>query len=119
MRGRCRVDFTVDVNWEGCWHSKNPAKEGEDELVLSGSGNKAEKGSHNPHMRFINAAAVASLTVDLVVPLKYFGLSQSDWPPSLFLSPPRSFGLLKLPHHPNLPSGPFSSCGKSSDHMTT
>ena len=35
-------------------------------MVLSGSGNKAaEEGSHNPHMRFINA-----LAVDLVVPLK-------------------------------------------------
>ena len=74
--GRYRDDFTVNVNWEGCWQSKNPAKEGEDELVLSGSGNKAaEEGSHNPHMRFINA-----LAVDLVVPLKYFGLSQSPPP---------------------------------------
>ena len=70
--GRYRDDFTVNVNWEGCWQSKNPAKEGEDELVLSGSGNKAEEGSHNPHMRFINA-----LAVDLVAPLKYFGLSPS------------------------------------------
>ena len=70
--GRYRDGFTVNVNWEGCWQSKNPAKEGEDELVLSGSGNKAEEGSNNPHMRFINA-----LAVDLVVPLKYFGLSLS------------------------------------------
>ena len=49
-------------------------------MVLSGSGNKAEETSNNPHMRFINAAAVASLAVDLVVPLKYFGLSQSPPP---------------------------------------
>ena len=82
MRGWCRDDFTVNVNWEGCWQSKNPAKEGEDELVLSGSGNKAaEEGSHNPHMRFINA-----LAVDLVVPLKYFGLSQSP-PPVIRAAP--------------------------------
>ena len=64
--------LSPNVNWEGCRQCKSPAREGEDELVLSGSGNKAEEGSNNPHMRFINA-----LAVDLVVPLKYFGLSPS------------------------------------------